>query len=159
LDTPNDDIRRQLRGDHDRFLAELDALRRESEAGRCKSRLAELRHAWAIHALAEESVVYRAVESAEAARHLSIHADERFIEHELIEELFEKLAQGRSGTLEWQARLRVTRDLVARHIENEQREVFARLERQFDAAALARMGGDFARERGRFERLEEPKAA
>lgn len=154
-----DEIRGRLREDHDGYLAELDSLARESDAHRCKSRLAALRRAWAVHALAEESVVYRALESAEAAANTGVHGDERFIEHELIEGLFDKLAHGRPGTLEWHARLNVTRDLVARHIETEQQDVFARLERRFDAEALRRMGAEFALERDRLNQLEEPKAA
>ena len=154
-----DDIGGQLREEHAFYLAELEALGDERDAQRCKARLRELRRAWAIHALAEESVVYRPLEIAEAASALSIHADERFIEHELVENLFDKLARGRPGTLEWQARLNVTRRLVARHIEDEERDVFARLERQFDAHALARMSGEFVRERERLAHLEEPKAA
>ena len=159
MESSPDDIRAQLRGDHEGYLAELASLRGENDARRCKNRLGELRRAWAIHALAEESVVYRALESAEAASHLDIHADERFIEHELIESLFDKLARNRPGTLEWHARLKVARELVARHIENEEKDVFRRLERQFDADALQRMAREFAQERERFERLEEPKAA
>jgi hemerythrin superfamily protein len=154
-----DDIRAQLREDHEAYLAELESLRRESDGRRCGIRLGELRRAWAIHSLAEESVVYRAVESAEAASRLSIHADERFIEHELIESLFDKLSRGRPGTLEWHARLTVACELISRHIENEQEGVFPRLERQFAPQALRRMAADFASERERLGRLEEPKAA
>jgi hemerythrin superfamily protein len=154
LESSPDDIRAQLRGDHVGYLAELESLRRESDARRCSNRLGELRRAWAIHALAEETVVYRALESAEAASHLNIHADERFIEHELIENLFDKLARSRPGTLEWHARLKVARELVCRHIENEEQDVFPRLERQFDAGAMRAMSGDFARERERLLRLE-----
>lgn len=154
-----DDIRAQLRGDRDGYLAELESLRRESDARRCSLRLGELRRAWAIQALAMESVVYRCLESAEAASHLNIHADERFIEHELIESLFDKLSRGRPGTLEWQARLKVARELISRHIENEQGSLFPRLERQFDVESLRRMAGEFARECARLERLEGVRAA
>ena len=155
----HDDIRGQLREDHDAYLAELDALGVEGDALRSKSRLRALRHGWAIHSLAEESIVYRALEASEDASASSHHSAERFIEHELIEELFEKLERGRPATLEWQARLRVARDIVARHIDHEQRDVFARLERQFGEEALRRMAADFTAARDRLAGLEEPKAA
>jgi hypothetical protein len=154
-----DDIRGQLREEHDAYLAELDALGVEGDAPRSTSRLRALRHGWAIHSLAEESIVYRALEASEDASAPGNHSAERFIEHELIEELFEKLERGRPGTLEWQARLRVARDIIARHIANEQEDVFARLERQFGAEALRRMSADFSAERDRLAGLEEPKAA
>lgn len=145
-----DDIRGQLRGEHQHHLAELEALHHEGDAHRCKSRLAGLRHAWAVHALAEEAVVYRSLEDAQT---------ERFIEHELIESLFDKLARGRPGTLEWHARLHVAHDLAARHIEQEEQELFATLAARHDAEALRRMQSDFTRERDRLERLERTKAA
>jgi hemerythrin-like domain-containing protein len=155
----HDDIRGRLREDHDAYLAELEALRLEADAQRCLARLRALRHAWAIHSLAEESVVYRAVESADPIALPAVDIDARFIEHELIEGLFEKLERGRPGTMDWRARLKVARELIARHIEHEHAKLFMRLERQLDAGALRRMAGDFERERERLAGLEEAKAA
>jgi len=56
------DILDQLRRDHGKALAELDAIDAEGDARRCLARLARVRRAWMIHALAEETVVYRALE-------------------------------------------------------------------------------------------------
>src|SRR6187549_1283531 len=100
------DIREQLRRDHQKALAELDAIARESDAHRSQVRLARLRRAWMVHALTEETVVYR--------------ADERFVEHELVESLFEKIVRARHGTLEWQARINVVRELISRHVQSEE---------------------------------------
>lgn len=154
-----DDIRGQLREEHESYLAELEALRTERDEQRCKSRLVALRHAWAMHALAEESVVYRAVEAADPIPTPAVGVDARFIEHELIEELFEKLERGRPGTLEWHARLKVAHELAARHIEHEHKDLFTRLERQLDADELRRMLADFREEIGRLAQLEDLKAA
>src|SRR6186713_1885498 len=67
------DIREQLRRDHAKALAELTAVGAEADERRAQARLARLRHAWMLHALAEETVVYRALEGAGA----TAHADER----------------------------------------------------------------------------------
>jgi len=112
-----------------------------------------------IHALAEETVVYRALEGADAARGVKSQADERFIEHELVEGLFDKLSRGRPGTLEWTARLNVARELIGRHIDTEHDEMFGRLARNFDADALREMGHRFALARDKLTMLEEAKAA
>jgi hemerythrin HHE cation binding domain-containing protein len=153
-----DDIRAQLRGDHDGYLAELESLRRERDAQRCLARLRELRRTWTIHALAEESVVYRALEGALAPAPQD-PSSERFVEHELVEHLFARLASSRPNSLEWRARLNVARELIARHIETEHGEVFARLASRFRLDALEALGREFARERERLSRLEEAKAA
>src|SRR5690606_25348997 len=84
------DVRSRLREDHERILAELDALRAEIDARDAQPRLAQLRRAWVIHALAEETVVYRALESADAGIDSEARAAERFVEHELVEGLFDK---------------------------------------------------------------------
>ena len=156
---PGSDIRDQLRGDHEKALAELEALQGESDTQRCYEKLAQLRRAWVIHALAEETVVYRVLESAESASNSPSRADERFIEHELVEGLFDKLSRSRPGTLEWTARVNVARELIARHIETEHDDTFTRLERHFDAQALHEMGERFELARDKLLMLEQAKAA
>ena len=155
--TPGSDIRDQLRGDHQKALAELEALQAEADAQRCYELLTQLRRGWVIHALAEETVVYRAVESVAADS--SNRADERFIEHELVEGLFDKLSRSGPGTHEWHARLNIVRDLVMRHIETEEKGIFRQLGERYDAAALAEMSERFELAREKLTLLEEAKAA
>ena len=151
-----DDIRERLRADHDAALAALDTLRREQDPAKSLQRLREVRTAWVVHALAEETVVYRLLESAgdPAGR-----ADERFIEHEVVGTLFEKIAQARPGTLEWRARLNVVRDMISRHIESEYQLLYPQLERQFDDATLRDLGERFRLARDKLLMLERAKAA
>ena len=153
------DIRDQLRKDHEQALAELEALRIETDERRCHARLRELRRAWVIHALAEETVVYRALEGIEAAADGRNRSDERFIEHELVGGLFDKLSRSRPGTLEWHARLNVVRDLITRHIETEHNEMFARLAGRFDAPGLGELGERFRLAYEKLTMLEQAKAA
>ena len=152
----SDDVRDQLRRDHEQALAELDALRAEKDDRECRARLAELRQLWMVHALAEETVVYRALEGVTGP---GARADERFIEHELVGGLFDKLAQARSGSLEWRARLNVVRELMERHMQAEHDELFARLARRFDAGQLAELGRRFVSARDKLSMLERAKAA
>ena len=154
---PDSDIRDQLREDHESVLAALDALRTESDAGRSLSRLGSVRRAWVIHALAEETVVYRALEGVESMA--GGRADERFIEHELVEGLFDKLSRSRPGSLEWHARINVARELIMRHIESERGDIFPRLGERFDAGGLAELGERFRLTREKLTLLEEAKAA
>jgi hemerythrin superfamily protein len=151
------DIRDQLRRDHETALAELEALREEADAARAHDRLRQLRRAWVIHALAEETVVYRVLEGVEGQG--DTRADERFVEHELVENLFEKLARSRPGTLEWNARLKVARELIMRHIETEHDAMFMQLERRFKPEELGEMGERFESARAKLTLLEEAKAA
>ena len=152
------DIRDQLRKDHQTVLAELEALRHESDDHRCHALLARLRRTWRIDTLAKESVVYHAVEGVEALND-STRADQRFVEHELVEGLFEKLSHMRAGTLEWHARLNVARELIMRLIEREHENLFGKLAQRYDAAGLAQLGDGFESARAKIAMLEEAKAA
>jgi len=156
----SDDIRDQLRQDHESVLAELAALRAESDEQGCLALLRQLRRSWVIHALAEETVVYRALEGVEAANDSkSSRADERFVEHELVEGLFEKLSRSRPGTLEWHARINVAGELIKRHIETEHEDTFSALGHRFEQEQLDEIGRRFALVRDKLTLLEEAKAA
>jgi hemerythrin superfamily protein len=154
-------VRGHLRLDHEAVLAEIDALRgaAANDAHECIERLRALRRQWVIHALAEETVIYKALEGPPVAGPVQARADERFVEHELVEELFEKLMRVKPATTEWNARLNVARALIARHIETEHEELFVQLESRFDADGLAEMGERFALAREKLAMLEEAKAA
>jgi hemerythrin-like domain-containing protein len=116
--------------------------------------LRDLRRAWIVHTLAEETVVYRALEGVEAA-----NAGRRFVEHELIEGLFDKLTRAKAGSSEWRARLEIARELIMRHIEAEHEVLFPALAQRFDAAALAEMARQFESACAKLTMLEEAKAA
>jgi hypothetical protein len=153
------DIREHLKRDHEAALAQLEALRIETDAQSSFAQLRVVRRTWVIHALAEETVVYKALEGAEANRDSKTRADERFIEHELVEGLFEKLSRSRPGTLEWNARLNVARELIARHIEAEHDDMFVRLAQNFTGPQLREMGRRFELAHDKLTLLEEAKAA
>ena len=149
------DIRDQLRRDHEAALAELDALRHAVDEADARSRLQALRQAWVIHALAEETVVYRALESIQSGE----KADERFVEHELVGDLFNKLGRIKPDTREWNARLAVVRDLIERHIQSEEADMMLRLERHFDDKGLVELGERFRLAHQKLSLLERAKAA
>lgn len=152
----SDDVRDQLRKDHQRALAELEALLGEKDEREAQLKLRALRQLWMVHALAEETVVYRALEGMPSG---GGRADERFIEHELVGGLFDKLGQARCGTLEWSARINVVRDIMARHMEAEHEELFAQLADRFDAEQLNEIGRRFVSAREKLAMLEQAKAA
>jgi hypothetical protein len=155
----SDDVREQLRKDHDTALAELDALRHEKDERQAQARLRALRQLWMVHALAEETVVYRALEGIPVPGKETVRADERFIEHELVGGLFDRLAQARCGTLEWNARLNVVREIMRRHMESEHADLFGQLTERFDAEQLHELGRRFVSARDKLALLERAKAA
>ncbi|HEY4998801.1 MAG TPA: hemerythrin domain-containing protein [Usitatibacter sp.] len=156
---PARDVRHQLRRDHERVLAELEALRREGDDRRCQAMLRVVRRKWMIHTLARESVVYRALEGVEAGNEPGSGAGLRFAEHERIGSLFEKLARTRSCTGEWRVSLAVARGLIERRIAVEQEALIPQLAQRLDEAQLAEMGRQFESVCTKLTVLEEAKAA
>ena len=157
MDPAPGDVRDVLRLDHEAVLRDLEQLRTAADAREALSRLQAVRRRWVIHALAEETVVYNALEGLQGAA--STRADERFVEHEIVEGLFDKLSRSRPGTLEWGARINVARSLVTRHVEAEHEDLFVRLATRFDTARLVELGQRFALAREKLNLLEEAKAA
>ena len=155
---PPEDVRDQLRRDHDLALAELEALRLQKDPHQAHAQLRHLRQLWMVHALAEETVVYRALEGLPSASG-DARADERFIEHELVGGLFDRLGQARPGSHEWNARINVVREIMSRHMESEHQVLFAQLAARFDAAQLAELGERFVSARDKLAMLERAKAA
>lgn len=152
------DIRDELRRDHVSFMARLEILRVEPDSQRCLDLLEKVRRSWLVHALAEETVVYRSLESAEAAPEGGAAADERLVEDELIDVSLEKVGKSHPGTSEWFARLKVAKALIQRHIAAEHSDLFPKLERQFDDAVRKDMARNFATAKEKLTVLEEAKA-
>jgi hypothetical protein len=154
---PPADIRDHLREDHERALARLQALRDESDDHRRDAMLRDIRRAWMIHTLAEESLVYRALEGIEASSDSG--ASRRFPEHEVIENLFDCLSRAKAGTIEWEARLTAAREFIMRHIETGNEMLLPQLAQRYDAAALEEMGRQFRSACAKLALLEDAKAA
>jgi hypothetical protein len=158
LSLVSEEIGGQLRGDHDVVLTELDALRRETDERRCDARLAFLRRTWMVHILAEEMVLYKALEAAEIAAGGKGRADARFFEHERLDGSLEKLSHTAPGTLEWHVLLNHAQELIAEHTAAEC-EMLLRLAERFDRPARREMGRRLALTRDKLAFLEEAKAA
>jgi hypothetical protein len=153
------DIRGLLRRDHEAASAALDSLRSEDDEARCLARLRKARRAWVVHALAEEAVVYRVLDGVAAAAEAGDRADERFIEHDLVDGMFDKLTHVVPGTPEWRARINMLRELIVRHIAHEQQQTFGRLGARFDADELDEMAQQFVLVRDKLKLLEDAKDA
>ena len=100
------------------------------------------------------AVVYRALEGG-----ITHHADERFVEHELVESLFQKILAGRHATHEWKSRVSVLADLMRRHIETEEGGLFVNLSERYSAEELVELGTQFMLARDKLTMLEEAKKA
>jgi len=151
------DIRDQLSENHRAVMAKVSALRDETDASRCPQMLEDLRQAWLAHVLAEETVVYRALDGPEGDTESSDNANERLVEHELLRCFFDRLVHTPPGTAQWFARLDVVGKLILRHMEQERDRLFPRLAHGFDAEDLSRLSRDFGLAYEKITLLEQAK--
>jgi hypothetical protein len=147
------DIRDAIRADHAQFLAELEKLAAEADGSRRLGQISRVQRLWVVHAIAEETVVYKVLEGGETGS----DAEGRFEDHDLVKSHLARLSRYRPGSSAWRVRLDMARDVVVRHIESEQRDVFARLEQKFDSQGLREIGERFALARHKLTVLEEAK--
>jgi hypothetical protein len=153
-----EDIRDRLSDDLNAVLARLEALRSETDETQCSMKLEDLRQAWVTHVLAEEAVVYHALENPRADSEHSDSADERLIGHEVLQCLFERISQTLPRTTQWFSRLDVIASLIRRRIEDERAELFSALARDLDPDVLSIMSRDFGLVREKIAMLEQAKA-
>lgn len=125
----------------------LDLLHKMEEATGTAARatlLFRLKRRMAAHALAEEDIVYPLLRAragaAEAAQHLYAEHAEMKMHLHALEELVP--ADG-----EWAFQVRALRELIARHVREEEQEEFPRLRRHLDDAGMAALAGKVRREK------------
>jgi hypothetical protein len=142
----------------DEVLSLLASLLEESDPRRRREELAKLRREWTVYFLALETVVYRALDGVESESRPRSRADERLIEHELIEVFFDKLGRCCGLEEEWAECVAIVEEAIQRHVRTVRRELFARLERECDAQRLRELGEQYVLASEKLAVLEEAKS-
>ncbi|HYF57477.1 MAG TPA: hemerythrin domain-containing protein [Burkholderiaceae bacterium] len=143
------DIRELLIQDHQEALQLAERIERSDDPAEAEQLFVQLREAIVKHSRGEERILYPALEDSgdeEAAE----MAREAAVEHELVDLLFDRMTRMRSGSDNWKARASVVKELLEHHVEEEQEEVFPRMDALFDEQELQQMGERFRTYKERF---------
>jgi len=154
---PTDDIRDQLTDNCHALMARVDTLRAETDPLECHVHLEELRREWIAHVLAEETVVYHAIEGARHDGTQPSDASVRLVEHELLQRFLDRLSHTTPGSAVWIARLDVVAKLIRRHMDEERGDLFSRLAHDYGTDELTSMGRHFGLARKKITLLERAK--
>jgi hypothetical protein len=146
----NQSILDLLHEDHEEALQLVDKIIDEEGGAERTELFNALRKELAAHLQAEAKVLYARLakqDENEEGHHFALAGA---IEHELIEAQLEALGRSRNkGDEGWTARLEVVRELVMRHVEDEE-EVGHRAARElFNENELAEFGEEFAKAKER----------
>lgn len=144
------DIRDVLRDDH-RQMQELAAHICEStDPLQTKKLFFQFKELLTRHSRAEERVVYTALSGTEEQEAMTL-ACEGGVEHGLVDRLLQQNTRGRADNVEWRARMKVIREMLDHHVEDEERAIFDALGRLFDHRDLEKMGERFEEHKERVQ--------
>jgi len=135
----------QLIDDHRKILSILDqmvATPTDQKFHRARLFLA-LKRKLAKHAMAEEDVVYPIVHSQAGDRDLSKHLYDEHADMKIyLHQLEQKLMEGE----DWNSVVIPLRELVRRHADEEEQQVFPELRRRLSESKLPKVSGEISRE-------------
>jgi len=136
------DILSTLQAEHDEVQEMLEKLNGSDNAREQKQLVARIKAALVPHNRAEEKVVYDAV-LALKGREARVDGHEGYIEHNLGGMTLKKLEKLTANTPEFKAAAKVLKELVDHHVEEEERNIWSLVRRNFSAEDRAAMNRDF----------------
>ena len=140
-------ILQDLHQDHEEISSLIDQLI-ETKAGEERAPLfKEIMSKLLAHAHAEQDVLYRRMEKSddEKTRSFAYEGDN---EHRIVEQQLEQMSRARNKASEqWTAQATVLRELIGHHVKEEEGTGFSCAAREFDSAALEKLGEQFRRQK------------
>lgn len=125
-----------LKKDHEAVARLFDRI--EAASGKAKIGIfQQLKRELDVHADIEEAIFYPAIEKANETRALTLEAYE---EHKVVRELLSELASARTVSDEWKAKLKVLRENVEHHVDEEENELFDKADDDLTAEESDRLG-------------------
>jgi hemerythrin superfamily protein len=136
------DILDTLQTEHDEVQDLLGKLVDTDAAREQKQLVARIKRALVPHTKAEEKVVYDAV-LALRGRDAKIDGNEGYIEHGLADQTLKKLDRLTANSPEFQATAKLLKELIDHHVEEEERNIWAQVKKNFSDKQRAQMNRDF----------------
>ena len=134
-----------LKNDHQIVSGLFDRI--ESASGREKTQLfTRLKSELDVHAHIEEKIFYPALENKQESREITLEAYE---EHKVVKDLLTELSNGRPADEEWDAKLKVLRENVDHHVEEEEGELFDKANDVLSDEDIDRLGEEMEAEKAR----------
>lgn len=138
----SDDILDTLHAEHEEVQDLLKELNDSEKAAEQKALVAKIKQALVLHSKAEEQVVYDRV-SALKGEKPKIDGAEGYTEHALASATLMQLDKLEANTPEFKASAKVLKELIAHHVKEEERNIWAEVKENFSDEQRAQMNRDF----------------
>src|SRR2546423_1288662 len=136
-------ILQDLHNDHSEVASLMDRIEESTDTSERGALFDEMKTKLLAHAHAEQEVLYRPLEASQSEASRSF-APEGVNEHQIVEQQLQKLSADRDNTSEqWTAELKVLRDLVEHHVEEEEGTGFSCARDEFGKDELEAMAERF----------------
>ncbi|MGI8837923.1 MAG: hemerythrin domain-containing protein [Pyrinomonadaceae bacterium] len=143
-----------LQQDHKKVAQLFEEI--EATSGQAKKQVfSRLKGELDLHAQIEERIFYPALENKEEAREITLEAYE---EHKVVKDLLGELASGSGPEDEWDAKLKVLRENVEHHVEEEEGELFSKARQALSKKALEELGAEMEAAKGNQQAEAPPQA-
>ena len=136
-------ILQDLHNDHSEVDSLMDRIMESGDGAQRAALFDEMKTKLLAHAHAEQEVLYRALEASQSEASRTF-AHEGANEHQIVERQLQKLSADHDKTGEqWTAELKVLRELVEHHVEEEESTGFSCARDEFDKDELEAMAERF----------------
>lgn len=135
------DIYKLLHQDHETVKSIFNELEETTEKALKKREhlFHELNMELSIHALAEEKYLYPLLREADETHQMALEAVE---EHKVVKRLLKELDSNDKGTEQWAAKLKVLKENVEHHVEEEEGELFKKAKRVISDDVAEKLAAD-----------------
>ncbi|MHB1294029.1 MAG: hemerythrin domain-containing protein [Anaerolineae bacterium] len=135
------DLFQTLKKDHQQVASMIDELMKASGSSKQKEdTFNKLHMELSAHASAEEQVFYPELMKESSSKHLALEAIE---EHRHVMMILNELASSNKGEDQWKAKLKVLKDMVEHHVEEEEGEMFKAADKTLGQTKLQQIGDRF----------------
>lgn len=125
-----------LKTDHEKVSSLFEKCESASESSK-KQIFTQIKNELDMHTELEETIFYPALEQREELKDLALEAYE---EHRQVKTLLREIENLVDGSDKFDAKLKVLKDNVEHHVEEEESEMFTQVERIFPASQLEQLG-------------------
>src|SRR3954466_15206716 len=142
-----------LKEDHKKVKKMLDELAETSESAKREELFAHIQHALRLHELVEEEIVYPTFREQSKLKDIVL---EGYEEHHVVDLIMDEIAEESVTDETWAAKLKVMKENVEHHVEEEEEKMFPQARKLFSEEDLEELGSRVA---ARKQQEQLPRAA
>ena len=151
------DVIKLLKQDHQKVKKILEELEETTERATTKRQqlFAEVQSELRLHELVEEEIVYPAFREQSKLKDIVL---EGYEEHHVVDLIMDEIAGEPVTDETWAAKVKVMKENVEHHVEEEEDKMFPQARKLFAEEELEKLG-EHVEQRKQQEQLKQPKAA